>query len=285
MRRHWQLAAFLTAALGMTLPAAAQAFGGEGGGAGGSSPGIGRQGESETGVGTPATAPVDNRTLQPVQIGTGEAGAESRSASAAGPGAGNTAYTDLSQSNTGTGGTGAGMTESGAKTSSKLREGLEELHADNQAEIHAGQLAQQNATSSDVKAFGERMVNDHTQNDQQLSGMAQTLGVNLEGKTYQKEWKDAQKSAKKYEGKTGQAFDQSYIEAMVKDHEKDAKAVKSLADQARKDGQSELASFLDQTHSTIQSHLDQAKQLQSSVKSASSSASSTTGTGSSAKGY
>jgi hypothetical protein len=115
MKRQWQLAAFITAALGMALPAAAQTAGGggSGGGAGGSSPGIGRQGESETGVGIPADAPVDNRTLEPVQIGTGEAGRHAApTASGRSPGAGSTAYTDLSQDNTATGsaGTGAGAT-------------------------------------------------------------------------------------------------------------------------------------------------------------------------------
>lgn len=291
MRRHWQLAAFVTAALGMALPAAAQTSGGAGspaggagGGPGGSSPGIGRQGESMTGVGIPADAPVDNRTHQPVQIGTGQPASESQATS--GTGQGFTPYTDLTQSGTGEGaaatGTGAGATASGAKLSSKLRDGLEQLHAADQAEIQSGQLAQESATSEDVKAFGQRMVTDHTQNDQQLTGMAQTLGIGLEGSAYRKGMQSDEKMAKSYQGKTGPAFDQAYVASMVKDHEKDAKDVKSLADQARKDGQAELASFLDQTRSTIESHLDQARQLQSSVKSASSNASSTTGTGTNA---
>jgi putative membrane protein len=282
MNRHSWMAALVTAALGMASLAAAQTAGGGGGGTGtaSTSPGIGRQGESETGVGIPADAPVDNRTLKPVQIGTGEAGRSSRAASNAGPGAGSTAYTDLSQDNTGTG---SAATSSAAKTSSDLRDGLEKLHAADQAEIQAGQLAQQNGSSSDVKAFGQQMVSDHTQNDQQLSGMAQTLGVNLEGDAYQKQMKDARKMASSFEGKSGTDFDQAYTKAMVKDHEKAAKDVKKLADQARKDGQGELASFLDQTVQTIESHLSMAKQIQSSVKSASKASSSATGTGSSAK--
>ncbi len=271
MKRHWKLAAFVAAALGASLPAAAQT-------AGSSSPGTGPQGQSETGVGVPGDAPADNRSLQPLPNNVTRQEERTQNSVNPGPGAGSSAYVDESQSNMGTG-TGAAATDSGAKLSSKLRDGLEQLHADDQAEIQAGQLAQQNATSSDVKAFGQRMVTDHGQNDQQLTGMAQTLGVNLEGSAYQKEMKDAQKAAKKYENKTGSAFDRAYIDAMVKDHQKDSKDVKKLAEQARKDNQGELASFLDQTESTISSHLDQAKQLQSSVRSASSEKSSTTGTG------
>jgi putative membrane protein len=172
--------------------------------------------------------------------------------------------------------TGAGSAAATAKTpSKKLLKGMEQLHAVNQAEIQAGQIAQQKASSADVKAFGEKMVTEHTQNDQHLSGMAQTLGVNLEGKAYQKQQKGAQKTAKKLEGKTGSAFDAAYIDAMVKGHEKVAKNVKKLSDQARKDGQSELASFLDQTVQGVQGHLSIAKKIQSSMRTASKSSSST----------
>ncbi len=181
--------------------------------------------------------------------------------------------------------TGTGAAASASKTDnkklSKLQDGLEKLHAGNQAEIQAGQQAEQSASSSDVKAFGQRMVTDHTQNDQQLTGMAQTLGVSLEGKAFQKEQKDAQKSMKKLQGKSGADWDKAYVDQMVKDHEKDAKDVKKLANEARKDGQSELASFLDQTEQAMQSHLTAAKQLKSAEKTASKRSTSTTGTGSS----
>ncbi|HET6437801.1 MAG TPA: DUF4142 domain-containing protein [Anaeromyxobacter sp.] len=170
--------------------------------------------------------------------------------------------------------------QSSAKLSRSLADGLAQLHGADQGEIQSGQLAAQNASSSDVKAFGQRMVDEHGQNDQQLRQLAQTLGVSLEGKAFAKEQKSAQKTMKSLQGKTGSAFDRAYVSAMVKDHEKDAKDVKKLADQARKDGQTELASFLDQTGQTIESHLSAAKELQSSERSAARSAATTTGTGS-----
>jgi putative membrane protein len=169
----------------------------------------------------------------------------------------------------------------GAKPDKKLQAGLEKLHAGNQAEIQSGKLAEQSASSPDVKAFGQRMVTDHGQNDQQLTSIAQTMGVSLQGKTYQKTAKNAQKMAGKLKGKTGAAFDKAYIDAMVKDHEKDSKEVKKLASRARKDGQTELAGFLDQTESTMQSHLSEAKRVQSAEKHAPKSAASTSGKGSS----
>ncbi len=203
-------------------------------------------------------------------------------ASAASNGAmsGTSSASDQNQ-NTGTGAAATASKDTNKKLS-KLQDGLEKLHAANQGEIQAGQQAEQSASSSDVKAFGQRMVTDHTQNDQQLTSMAQTLGVSLEGKAFQKEQKDAEKNMKKLQGKSGADWDKAYVDQMVKDHQKDAKDVKKLANDARKDGQNDLAAFLDQTEQAIQGHLTAAQQLKSAEKMASkrSRSSTTTGTGS-----
>lgn len=166
----------------------------------------------------------------------------------------------------------------------KLVDGLEKLHADNQAEIQAGQLAQQNGMSPEVKSFGEQMVTDHTKVDQQLASIAQNMGVNLEGKQFQKEQKDAQKTYQKLQGKSGADFDKQYASQMVKDHQTDTKAVRQLAQEAQKEKQSELATFLNQTEQGMQGHLSHAKQLEAAEKSASKRSRSTTGTGSSQGG-
>ncbi len=165
-------------------------------------------------------------------------------------------------------GSGTGVAGATAKApSKKLVEGLEKLHAGNQAEIQGGKLAQQAAMSSEVKSFGQKMVDDHTQNDQQLTTMAQTLGVSLTGKEFTQEQQDAQKRMSKVEKKTGAEFDKAYMKDMVGDHQKDAKMVKSMADEARKDGQTDVATFLDQTEQAMQGHLAQAKQIEAAVKS------------------
>ncbi len=182
-------------------------------------------------------------------------------------------------------GTGAGHSAGSTnheKPSSKLQDGLEELHAANQAEVQAGQQAQQSAASSDVKAFGQRMAADHGQNDKKLTEMSRTLGVSLEGKAFAKKQKDGQKLMEKLQGKSGADWDRTYVDAMVEDHEKDSKDVKKLSNEARKNGQSALAAFLDQTEETMQGHLTAAKQLQAAEKAASKRSSSTTGTGSAA---
>ncbi len=190
----------------------------------------------------------------------------------------------LAKNDAGTGAAGAG----GKALSKDLQEGIEKLHAANQAEIQMGKLAQQSAASADVKAFGEKMASDHGQNDQQLTSLAQTLGASLEGKAFTKEQKDAQKKMSSVEKKTGADFDKAYMKDMVKDHEKDTKDVKKLADKARKAGQTDLATFLDQTEQTMQGHLTQAKQIEAAVKNekktASSKSESSSGTGAGSAG-
>ncbi len=180
---------------------------------------------------------------------------------------------------------GTGSTSSAKAPDKKLSEGLEKLHAANQAEIEGGKLAQQSAVSPDVKSFAEKMVTDHTKNDKQLASIAESMGVSLEGKQFAEDKKDAQKKSESWAKKTGADFDQAYAKDMVKDHQKDAKEVRNLAEQARKDGQSEVASFLDQTEQAMQTHLSLAKRLEKSVKNEKNTASrkheASTGTGTS----
>ena len=47
------------------------------------------------------------------------------------------------------------------------------------AEVALGQLAQQNGSSPQVKAFGQRMVTDHGQANQELQQIAQTENLTL----------------------------------------------------------------------------------------------------------
>jgi putative membrane protein len=97
------------------------------------------------------------------------------------------------------------------------------------AEVQLGQLAQQKSQSEDVKQFGQKMVEDHTQLAEQMKPIAQQLGVK-EPKGPSK--KDKQLIAK-LEGLSGPQFDEAYIQAMVKDHKEDLKEFKDEAQSAQ----------------------------------------------------
>jgi putative membrane protein len=88
------------------------------------------------------------------------------------------------------------------------------------AEVKFGQLAAQKAGSDDVKAFGQKMVDDHTKLNGEIAQVADSMGVMLP-KTMNKE---DQAEYDKLNGLSGDAFDKEYLAFMVKDHHKDLHA-------------------------------------------------------------
>jgi putative membrane protein len=85
------------------------------------------------------------------------------------------------------------------------------------AEVQFGQLAAQKASSDDVKAFGQKMVDDHTALNSEMATVADSLGVRAP-KTIDK--KD-QTELDKLNGLSGTDFDTEYLTVMVKAHHKD----------------------------------------------------------------
>lgn len=90
------------------------------------------------------------------------------------------------------------------------------------AESQMSQLAAQKSPSPDVKQYGQKMVQIHSQLSQQLQPVAQMLGV----KGDQKPSKKDKKTIEQLKTLNGSAFDQTYIKAMVKDQKHDVKSFK-----------------------------------------------------------
>jgi putative membrane protein len=174
-----------------------------------------------------------------------------------------------SSSTQGTGSAGSATATAGSASAKALKgdleEKLQELHAANKAEVQLGQIGSQKAQSPDVKQYAEKLSQDHQKNDDKLQQIAQTAGVNLEGKEFQKKQEVASKDLAKLQAKQGQEFDKAFIKHMVKDHEKDVKEVEKAAKEARKQNQTELASFFETTHTGLQGHLQEAQRIEKSL--------------------
>ena len=124
----------------------------------------------------------------------------------------------------------------------------QELARGNIAEIELGKLAQQKGSNEAVKDFGSRMVNDHTQLNNQLKEWARTNGVSLPTAV-----SSAQADQKrKLEGMSGQAFDRAYIDYMLSDHQNDVKEVQHAAETAQDPQIKQLA---EKTLPELQDHL------------------------------
>jgi putative membrane protein len=85
------------------------------------------------------------------------------------------------------------------------------------AEVKLGQLAAQKASSDDVKAFGQKMVDDHTALNNAMAPIADSMGVRAPKDIN----KHDQAEYDKLNGLSGNDFDTEYLTVMVKDHHKD----------------------------------------------------------------
>ncbi len=85
------------------------------------------------------------------------------------------------------------------------------------AEIQLGQLAQQKSNNAKVKAFGQKMVTDHTMLNNNLKPFADKDGVTPPTGLAP----DDQAEYDKLNGLSGKDFDKEYVAYMMKDHDKD----------------------------------------------------------------
>ena len=127
------------------------------------------------------------------------------------------------------------------------------------AEVTTGQLAASKAANADVKAFGNRMVNDHGKANDELKQLATNKGLSLPADTDA----DHKKKADELSAKSGKAFDKAYMDAMVKDHEHD---VAEFDKESKSAQDPDLKNWVTKTLPTLQDHLKMAKQTAAKVK-------------------
>ncbi len=131
------------------------------------------------------------------------------------------------------------------------------------AEVKLGKLAADKASNSDVKAFGQQMVDDHSKANDDLKSTAEKEGMTLPTDVNAKQ----QAMYDRLDKLSGAAFDKAYVNDMVKDHEEDVKEFQKEAN-AGKDAQ--IKDFASRTLPVIQGHLDKIKSIQSKMGSGSS---------------
>ena len=131
---------------------------------------------------------------------------------------------------------------------------MKEAAGGGMAEVELGKLAQEKASSDQVKQFGQRMVDDHSKANQQLEQIAQQKNVRLPKQPNAKE--QAEKA--RLEKLSGDQFDQAYMNHMVADHKKDVSEFQKQSSTAR---DPDVRNFASQTLPTLQEHLKQAESI------------------------
>ncbi|GAC1431993.1 MAG: hypothetical protein NVSMB68_04400 [Thermoanaerobaculia bacterium] len=127
------------------------------------------------------------------------------------------------------------------------------------AEVAMGNMAASKATNAAVKAFGSRMVTDHSKANDELKQLATTKGLALPtdpGGEYRK-------TADALSKNNGADFDKAYIHDMIEDHGKD---VNDFQKEAGNGKDADLRSWASKTLPTLQEHLRMARDAQAKIK-------------------
>ena len=136
---------------------------------------------------------------------------------------------------------------SAAKLSDSEKQLLQKIADVNKAEVETGQLAQSNAASPKVKDMGQKLADEHTQNQQQLQQLASQKGVQLSDQPTEESQKNKLESTK------GAQFDKAFLQHEKDDHAKLLQDLKSQQDQIQ---DPDVKNFVQQTISAVQQHLD-----------------------------
>jgi len=126
-------------------------------------------------------------------------------------------------------------------------------------EVELGKYAAENATSPNVKAFGQTMVTDHSAANQELKNLAAAKNITLPAVPNA----DQQKKMDYLKKKTGADFDKDYIDMMVSDHKDDIDEFQKEAD---KGNDPEIKAWASGKLPTLQHHKQMADDIQKELK-------------------
>jgi putative membrane protein len=128
--------------------------------------------------------------------------------------------------------------------------------AGGQAEVTLGGLAAEKAGSPQVRQFGQQMVTDHSQANEELQGIAKRQNLTLPATP------DAASMAteKRLQSSSGAKFDSAYAQDMVQDHQQD---VAEFEKEASSGQDPALKAFAQKYLPVLQHHLQMAEQINS----------------------
>ncbi len=154
---------------------------------------------------------------------------------------------------------GSSATSATASGSAKLtaadRKAIMDMGMSNMAEVEMGKLAQSKSQNADVKAFAQKMVDDHGKALTEVQTLAQSKGVTLPTEL------DAKHKAMsaKLEKASGDAFDKAYVKQGGVGAHKETLTKLQAASKGAKDP--DVKGQVDKMIPVVQEHLKHAEQL------------------------
>lgn len=145
------------------------------------------------------------------------------------------------------------MNDHGGAVNTAEQEFVTKAAQADRAEVELGRMALQKSNNPEIKQFAQRMIDDHSQNQQQVDSLAAKLSINKQGLSAEQ-----QQEADRLSRLSGDQFDRAYAKLMLEDHRKD---VGEFQREQRTAKDSEVKSYIDQTLPVLQQHLQMAEKL------------------------
>jgi putative membrane protein len=124
-------------------------------------------------------------------------------------------------------------------------------------EVQLGQMAQEKASSEEVKSYARKLAEEHQKANEQLKKIAEQRGVSLPS-----DMGPHQQHMAKLQNLSGAEFDKAFMKMQVQHHKKDIKEFQKQADRGM---DTSLKDFATAQIPVLQQHLQQAEQLSRST--------------------
>jgi predicted outer membrane protein len=140
---------------------------------------------------------------------------------------------------------------------------LSQIHQANLMEIALGKMAEEKSSMSEVRAYADQLVLDHTNVDQTVVAMAQKGGAHLQdGAAANREGRHESAQAKQLESKlrsaTGPDFDRLFLQQTSSDHER---LIRKLQQEREDASDDDLEALIDKTIPILEQHRELAQIL------------------------
>jgi putative membrane protein len=129
-----------------------------------------------------------------------------------------------------------------------------QMASSNIMEVRLGQMAQDKASNAAVKQFGKQMATDHTNLENQLTGLVSKNGNNFQPAMS----KENEAEVSRLEKLSGAQFDQQYMTSMIQHHQQDISTLQSQSQSARS---GEARQMITASLPVLQQHLSMATQV------------------------
>ncbi|MGC2494685.1 DUF4142 domain-containing protein [Candidatus Binatus sp.] len=136
---------------------------------------------------------------------------------------------------------------------------LEQIHQANLKEIAIGLLAEEKASSDEVRAYAVQLVNDHTNADQMVAATAQKKGAHLrDSAAARRESVRGKTAEQKLSSASGAQFDRLFLEQTSADHKK---LISELQQEREDASDDDVEALIDKIVPILQQHQDLAQIL------------------------